>query len=239
MQHFRSRFLNRDSIELAVGYILILVAVWTPLHVQRILFWVTFSWILSVTLLSRQDRHTLGLGLSGIRQSLWVVALAIGLATIELLVASFISSIHPMYGPVPVGRHMWGYIVWAVLQQFVLQDFVLLRLLRLLPSRGLAVFTAAALFSIAHIPNPLLTLATLVWGVTACIIFLKYRNLYVVGLVHGLLGLCIAVSVPNSIHHHMRVGLGYLRYNAEQAARVDARTPTSEMPASASTLPTR
>jgi len=29
---------------------------------------------------------------------------------------------------------------------------------------------------------------------------------------HGLIGLAIAVSIPDSLHHHMRVGLGYLRY---------------------------
>jgi hypothetical protein len=120
-------------------------------------------------------------------------------------------------------------MIWAVLQQFVLQDFFLLRLLRLLPSRSAAVVTAAVLFSIAHIPNPLLTIATLAWGTAACFLFLKYRNLYVLGIAHGILGLCIAISVPNAVHHHMRVGLGYLRYSHDQsAARAELRQRTTE-----------
>jgi hypothetical protein len=32
--------------------------------------------------------------------------------------------------------------------------------------------------------------------------------------VHALLGLTIALTAPDSINHHMRVGLGYLRYHA-------------------------
>lgn len=210
---------TRDIVELTVGYALILISVWTPLPVQRVLFWVAFSWIISTTLLARNDRDELGLGLSGWHRSLWVVAIAIALAATDLLISLWYSALHPLYGPVPVGRHMWGYVIWAFMQQFVLQDFFLLRLIRILPTRTSAVIVAAALFATAHLPNPLLTVVTMLWGLAACALFLKYRNLYVLGLAHGILGLCIAVSVPNAIHHHMRVGLGYLRYNAEQQAK--------------------
>jgi hypothetical protein len=34
------------------------------------------------------------------------------------------------------------------------------------------------------------------------------------GLAQGLLGLCIAICVPDSLIHHMRVGLGFLRYQS-------------------------
>jgi len=30
--------------------------------------------------------------------------------------------------------------------------------------------------------------------------------------VHAMLGLTIALTVPESLLHHMRVGIGYLRY---------------------------
>lgn len=222
---------TRDIVEVTVGFALILTAIWTPLHVQRIIFWLAFSWILSTTLLARNDRKELGLGVSGIYRSLWVVGAALILAIVDLLLSIQYGALHPLYGPVPIGRHMWGYMIWAVLQQFVLQDFFLLRLLRLLPTRSAAVVTAAVLFSVAHIPNPLLTIATLAWGTAACFLFLKYRNLYVLGIAHGILGLCIAVSVPNAIHHHMRVGLGYLKYSQDQrAARTELRQHAPEPP---------
>jgi Type II CAAX prenyl endopeptidase Rce1-like len=210
---YSSRGTTRDLIEVSVGYALILIAVWTPLHVERVIFWLAFSWVVSTVLLARNNRDSLGLGLSGLRGSLWILGAALILAILDLLISMWYSALHPLYGPVPVGRHMWGYMIWALMQQFVLQDFFLLRLVRLLPTRTAAVFTAAALFATAHIPNPLLTVATMFWGVAACFLFLKYRNLYVLGIVHGILGICIAVSIPNAIHHHMRVGLGYLEYH--------------------------
>jgi len=72
---------------------------------------------------------------------------------------------------------MAGYLLWAFEQQFILQDYLLLRLLRILPNESTAVLTAAVLFSTAHLPSPLLTVATLGWGIVACTLFLRYRNL--------------------------------------------------------------
>jgi membrane protease YdiL (CAAX protease family) len=94
-----------------------------------------------------------------------------------------------------------------------LQDYFLLRLLRILPNESAAAITVAVLFSAAHLPNLVLVVATLVWGIVACALFLGYRNLYALGLVHGILGLCVAISVPNAVTHHMTVGLGYLHYH--------------------------
>jgi hypothetical protein len=99
------------------------------------------------------------------------------------------------------------------MQQFLLQSYFLLRLLRLLPGKAAPVVAATGIFALAHLPNPILTPITLVWGAVSCILFLRYRNIYALGVAHGILGLCVAVTVPNSLHHHMRVGLGYLRYH--------------------------
>jgi hypothetical protein len=44
--------------------------------------------------------------------------------------------------------------------------------------------------------------------------FRRYRNIFPLGLVHAALGLTIAASLPDSLLHHMRVGLGYLLYRA-------------------------
>jgi membrane protease YdiL (CAAX protease family) len=75
------------------------------------------------------------------------------------------------------------------------------------------------LFAVAHIPNVWLAAATLVWGVVSCLLFQRYRNLYALGLAQGLLGLGFAICVPDALHHHLRVGLGYLQYQATQAVR--------------------
>ena len=83
---------------------------------------------------------------------------------------------------------------------------------RLLPGKALPVAVATAIFALAHLPNPVLTPITLIWGAISCLLFLRYRNIYALGLAHGILGLCVAITVPNALHRHMRVGLGYLQY---------------------------
>jgi membrane protease YdiL (CAAX protease family) len=111
--------------------------------------------------------------------------------------------------------HAGGYVLWTIYQQFLLQDYFMPRLTRLLAS-DTAVGIAAVLFAVAHLPNLPLALATLVWGGVSCALFRRYRSVYVLGLAQGMLGLCFAVCIPEAMHHHMRVGLGYFRYNSGQ-----------------------
>jgi membrane protease YdiL (CAAX protease family) len=105
----------------------------------------------------------------------------------------------------------WQYIVWALVQEFILQSFFFTRCEDLFGSSA-AVWVSATLFAAAHLPSPILTTFTLVAGLFFCEIFRRYRSIYPIGIVHALLGLSIAVTMPDSLLHHMRVGIGYLRY---------------------------
>jgi hypothetical protein len=202
---------TRDATELAIGYVLILLAEWFPNSaVQRFLFWFTLGWVVVTTILARPNARTLGLRPSN-ACSIWIVPVIVLLGAVSIWVASQLHTLHGFSIGNLMGR-VRGYLVWSLLQQFMLQDYFLLRLLRLLPNKAAAVSTAAILFASAHIPNPVLMVATLLWGIAACILFLRYRDLYSLGVVHCLLGICIGVTVPAHIHHGMRVGLGYRQY---------------------------
>ena len=91
--------------------------------------------------------------------------------------------------------------------------------IKVVSSETAAVALTAVLFSLAHLPNLVLTAATLVWGAVSCLLFRRYRNLYALGVAQCLLGLCFAVCVPDTLNHHLRVGLGYLRYHATPPGR--------------------
>lgn len=210
---------QRDLLELAVGYSLILATVWTPNPAQRVLYWSAFAWIVGTTWARRDGWTALGLGRKGLLQSLWIVAVALGLSAIAIYIAGRTHTLHRLHGPTPIFLHGWGYIVWSLMQQFLLQSYFLLRLLRLLPNKTSAIIAASGIFALAHLPNPILTPITLVWGAISCVLFLRYRNIYALGVAHGIMGLCVAVIVPNSLHHHMRVGLGYLRYHQRNPDR--------------------
>jgi len=204
---------SRDSVELAIFYALIMAVIWTPNPAQRVLFWITFAWILATTLLKRVDLEALGLRPSGGR--CWILTIALGFLVGGLFVflARGFHTLHALHGAGPLVFHVIGYFLWAFEQQFILQDYFLFRLLRILPRERAAVIAAATLFSTAHLPGLLLTMASLLWGISCCSLFLRCRNLYALGIAHGILGLAVAISAPDALTHHMMVGLGYLRYH--------------------------
>src|SRR5262249_41901016 len=96
--------------------------------------------------------------------------------------------------------------------QYIQQAFFFARIEKITSNGRLAAVITAVLFGLAHLPSPVLAPVTLVGGWILSELFGRYRSLYPLAVAHGLIGLAIAVSVPDSIHHHMRVGLGYLRY---------------------------
>jgi len=209
------KLFSRDLLEVAIAFLLIMLALWSGPLQQKVIGVGTLCWIVASTWRSRQSADTLGLRLSGVRRSLWIVCAALVAAALVIWIASRMGTLHSVkFHGVWVEWSILAYTLWALVQQFILQDFFLARLLRLLPTRTAAVITAAALFAVAHLPNPLLTIATLAWGVVACTLFLRYRSLYSLGIAHGILGLCLAITIPNTVHHQMRVGLGYVRWHA-------------------------
>src|ERR1700677_1485485 len=206
----------RDLLELIVGYSAIVGIIWTPEHWQRILSPIALALTLGVVLVRRPSRDDLGVGWRGLIPSLWILPAAIVLALLSAFMAARIGTLHPLYkGDF---THISGYVLWTIYQQFLLQDYFMDRLLRLVSSEAMAVTIAGTLFAVAHLPNLVLTAATLVWGILSCALFRRYRNLWALGLAQGLLGLCFAICVPDALHHHLRVGLGYLRYRSTQAA---------------------
>jgi membrane protease YdiL (CAAX protease family) len=202
---------TRDLVELILGYGMIVAIIWTPEHLQRILSPIALLLTLLVVLVRRPTRDELGLGWRGFVASLWILPAAIALSALSMFVAAKFGTLHPLYKA--DFAHVSGYMLWTIYQQFLLQDFVMDRLLRLLPGENAAVTIAGILFAAAHLPNLTLTAATLMWGIASCALFRRYRNLWALGLTQGLLGLCFAVCVPDSLHHHLRVGLGYLHYH--------------------------
>jgi hypothetical protein len=200
-------------LELSVGYGLILITVWTPRPWQSLLSWAALVWVLLATGISFDGWSAMGLRIPGSMRSLWVIGAALLLAAAAVTVAARLNTLQLPVRLDTIVKRYWGYAIWTFLQEFLLLDFFLLRLLRLLPERKAAAIAAAGLFALAHLPNPILTLATLIWGFVACRLFLQYRNVYILAMAHAILGICISVTVPGSVHHNMRVGLGYLFYS--------------------------
>jgi hypothetical protein len=206
---------KRILFELVIAYVLILVTMWTSSRTQQVLLFTSATWIVVTTFLLPDKAKFNGLEPLGLERSWWIVVVAAVMAAAAVAISAQLGTLHLPPGFERHAWRAWGYIVFAFVQQFILQDYFLLRLRDLTSKTWLAVAIAAVLFSLAHLPNPLLTFATLVWGFVACLLFLRCRDLYALGFAHAVLGLSIAFTVPNSIHHRMRVGLAYLTYRPD------------------------
>lgn len=205
-----------DLLELSFGYALILLVIWTRSPWQRPLYCTAAAFILAVSWKSFDSWQAMGLRTTNLLRSLGVVGVALLVAAAAVIIAARLHTLRPAHGPVELIQRFWGYAIWAFAQQFLLQDFFLPRLLRLFPGRKLAVVMAASIFALAHLPNPILTSVTFVWGLVACLLFLHYRNLYPLAIAHAIFGISLAITLPGPVTHNMRVGLGYLTYSPHQ-----------------------
>lgn len=208
----KPRNITWDVAELFIGYALILAAIWTPRPLQYWLYFITLSWFITSISISFESWKALGCCLAGFWRSSWIVALAFLLAAIATWVAATLHTLHHPGAPVNWVLAFGGYAIWALFQQLLLQGYFLARVLRLVPNPNAAALLAASVFALAHLPNPVLTPLTLVWGLTACLVFVRSRNVYPLAVAHAVFGICVAITVPASILHNMRVGLGYLEY---------------------------
>jgi membrane protease YdiL (CAAX protease family) len=200
----------RTLAELTIGFGAILVVLWLPTREQLIFGPIALLAPLILVALQSPTLNELGLHWRGFVSSLWIPPAAALVAAAGILLARATGTFHEPYKPDLA--HVGGYVVWTIYQQFLLQDYFMPRLTRVLKADAALAF-AAVLFALAHLPNVVLTVATLVWGAVSCALFRRYRSLVVLGLTQGLLGLCFSVCVPDTYLHHMRVGLGYWHYH--------------------------
>ena len=198
---------GRNLIEIGLVLGWILAAAWTPPGPLNqffsitaaacvVAFAITGKWSPSEMGLTRPLAGAVPILISG---ALLCAAIALGGVTLR-----FAGAGHAL----PWSRS-GSYAVWALAQEFILQSVLFLRLETIFGSR-LAVFAAACLFALVHLPSPVLTVLTFCGGLVFSELFRRWRNLYPIGVIHAALGLTIAASLPDHWLHHMRVGIGYL-----------------------------
>jgi membrane protease YdiL (CAAX protease family) len=200
-------------LQVAVGYALIELVLWTPRgRAQSAAMLMATVCILLFTGFGHYSARELGLRLPSLKGAAWILTSGLIAASGILAGASLLGENFPANTTWPTLNGAWQYAIWGVVQQFILQSFFYARLESVLGSSR-AVLATAFLFSAAHIPSPVLTVATLLGALFFCEMFRRYRSIYPLGIVHAMLGLAMAASFPDSLLRHMRVGLGYLHFH--------------------------
>jgi membrane protease YdiL (CAAX protease family) len=203
--------------EIIIAFLFLELAIWAPTRAMRnrwavITAIAIFVLVLIDGLTGRSSIKRLGLGLPKPRGAVVVLGTGFAAAFFVLLLVKWIG------GEIPANpswwpnlQSTWGYALWALMQEFVLQSFFF-NLCEQLYGGSTAVWMAATLFAAAHLPSPVLTTATLIGALFFCEMFRRYRSIYPLAIIHAALGVTISLAVPDSLLHHMRVGIGYLRY---------------------------
>jgi membrane protease YdiL (CAAX protease family) len=199
-------------LQIVLVYGLIEAALWTPIGpINTAVIILATLCILWFAFRGRFSQREMGLGVPPLAGTAWIVAGGTVLAAMVPLLAAVLADNSAPRHPLPL-RQAWLYAVWALQQEFVLESFFFVRMEALLGSKW-AVLATAVLFGTVHIPNPILMFTTLLGGVFFCEMFRRYRTIIPLGLVHAMLGLILAASFSDAVLHHMRVGIGYLRFH--------------------------
>jgi membrane protease YdiL (CAAX protease family) len=203
--------------EIVVVFVFLELALWAPTtKIRNRWAAITAFAIVVFTLLDaatgRTSLRRLGLRLPKIADAAWVVGIGLATAALLLFFADWAGGQIPANPSwFPDLRSASGYVIWATVQEFILLAFFFNRFEELRGgSEG--VWMASTLFAAVHLPSPVLTTATLFAAPFFCEMFRRSRSIYPIALVHAMLGLTVALIVPDSLLHHMRVGIGYLRY---------------------------
>jgi Type II CAAX prenyl endopeptidase Rce1-like len=113
--------------------------------------------------------------------------------------------------------HAWlsfgTYAVWCSFQQYLAQSYFHRRLRSIIKTPHLSSLAVAIMFGGAHIPNPILMVATFAGGFILAEVFARHPNIWPLALVQAVAGLLIGGLSPASLIHHMRVGPGYYFYH--------------------------
>jgi len=180
------------------------------LYIWRWRWAYSLSWviILGLVLVShavrRETPAELGFRLTNLNSALAAIAPAVLLLAAALLgigaICHTIRTVRPGAGFSSLAL----YCLWGLFQQYLLNGYFVNRFVTISPA--IAPLLAAFAFSGIHTPNWFLMAATLVGGFVCAKVYLKFRNLYVLGLAHGAIGFLLYLCVPDTISHHLYVG---------------------------------
>jgi hypothetical protein len=198
--------------QIIIAFLFLEFSLWEPkMHTRNRWIAASAAAILLFTLIDRPSLERLGLRLPKTFGASMVLGISFAGILVMALSVYWAGGAIPASPTWPTVHVAWQYLIWALLQEFMLQSFFFTRCERLFGGQK-AVWVAASLFAMAHLPSPVLTTFTLLGALFFCEMFRRYRSIYPLGVVHAMLGLTIAATMPDSVLHHMRVGIAYFHY---------------------------
>jgi Type II CAAX prenyl endopeptidase Rce1-like len=191
-------------LEPLVVFAMIVAYIWRWRYRHPLSWIVILGFVLVSHALRRENPASLGFRVANLKSALYALAPAAAILAIALLA---IGAIFHTIRPVPLNSALGSlalYCFWGLFQQYLLNGYFLNRFVKISPA--FAPLIAAIAFSAIHTPNWFLIIVTFFAGFVCAKMYLKFRNLYALGLAHGVIGFLLYLCVPDTISHHLYVG---------------------------------
>jgi len=211
--HTGMRFSKRPFIELTILVVLIEVIMWiVPLLPYSRAFYAATALIIVALLGYCYIRdgvgaRELGLRFDNLLRVLKDLLIPLAIFVLVVLVVGF------EFGAPRFGKKFWSMLLfvpaWALLQQYMLLAFVGRRL-RMIFGNGLpGIVATSALFSLLHLPNPVLMVACAAGGYLWAREYQREPNLFSSALTHAVASAFLANALPGWMLKNMVVGYNY------------------------------
>ena len=201
----RSRW---NLVEPLIAFLLIMLYIWRLRYIAP-WAWIGIVVFLILTHVLRGERaESLGFRRSNFATCAELLAPAVLLLAMLLIATGLLFQTIRKMSLEQVLLLLVGYCIWGMFQQYLLNGYLANRLAALSAERRVPLIAATA-FSAAHLPNWFLMTVTFVLGYYSTHLYIKHRNVYVLGIAHGIIGSLLFVVVPDSVSHNLRVGPGF------------------------------
>ncbi len=157
---------------------------WAPALLAALLVPLWSLWLWRRLRTTPDAAHRFGVDGRGTLETLRALVIPTGLVTAALFA---IGCWNGTVLPASFAMTLVLYPVWGVIQQLLVQGLLTDTLDRTLP-RPVAVVLSAVCFGALHLAHVELVVATTAMGLVFAALFLRYRDIWGLGLVHGLLG---------------------------------------------------